>query len=151
MNSFGYIPKVKGIFGIKVNQNPNQDFFLYYSGTNEDILNFYNEWYKMNKIISTKTIKYSRIIWLLSWDSYKKIPRKYLKSRKIICQVENLDEFNQIHSTDMLKRVTKFTTNSKFLADEVNEKYGQGFDFYIIDNDVNKLKVEMIKIKNDLI
>ena len=82
MNSFGYIPKVKSIFGIKVNQNPNQDFFLYYSGSNEDILNFYNEWYKMNKIISTKTIKYSRIIWLLSWDSYKKIPRKYLKSRK---------------------------------------------------------------------
>lgn len=150
MNSFGYIPKVKSIFGIKVNQNPNQDFFLYYSGSNEDILNFYNEWYKMNKIISTKTIKYSRIIWLLSWDSYKKIPRKYLKSRKIICQVENLDEFNQIYSTDMMKRVDKFTTNNKFLANEVIEKYGQGFDFYIIDNDVNKLRIEMIKIKNDL-
>ena len=148
---FGYLPKIKSIFGIKVNQNPNQDFFLYYSGSNKDILNFYNEWYKMNKIISTKTIKYCRIIWLLSWDSYKKIPRKYLKSRKIICQVENLDEFNQIHSTDMLKRVNKFTTNNKFLADEVNEKYGQGFDFYIIDNDVNKLRAEMIKIKNYLI
>ena len=104
----------------------------------------------MNKIISTKTIKYSRIIWLLSWDSYKKIPRKYLKSRKIICQVENLDEFNQIYSTDMIKWVDKFTTNNQFLANEVNVKYGQGFDFYIIDNDVNKLRIEMIKIKNDL-
>ena len=51
----------------------------------------------------------------------------------------------------MLKRVNKFTTNNKFLADEVYEKYGQGFDFYIIDNDVNKLRTEMIKIKNHLI
>ena len=27
-NYFGYLPKIKKIFGIKVNQNPNQDFFF---------------------------------------------------------------------------------------------------------------------------
>ena len=85
-NYFGYLPKIKKIFGIKVNQNPNQDFFLFYSGNDSKLEKFYNNWYKVNKNISTKTVKYSKIIWLLNWDSYKKFQKIFeRKSNHLQC------------------------------------------------------------------
>ena len=107
-NYFGYLPKIKKIFGIKVNQNPNQDFFLFYSGNDSKLEKFYNNWYKVNKNISTKTVKYSKIIWLLNWDSYKKVPKKYLKEKVIICNVESLEEFNEIYNNNVFKNIKIF-------------------------------------------
>ncbi len=91
-NFFGYLPKIKKIFGIKVNQNPRQDFFLLNSEENLFTSELYFEWYKNFKNISTKTIKYSKIIWMLDSKCILKIPKKYLKSRKVICNIFNTED-----------------------------------------------------------
>ena len=63
-NYFGYLPKIKKIFGIRVNQNPNQDFFFSPMNIMSIQEKLYFDWYKHYKNISTKTINYSKIIWV---------------------------------------------------------------------------------------
>ena len=89
---FGYLPKIKKIFGIKVNQNPNQDFFLFGYEDNEYSSDLYFDWYKNFKNISTKTIKYSKIIWVLNPNYLKGIPKKFLKNKKVICNIYDKNE-----------------------------------------------------------
>lgn len=95
-NNFGYIPKIKKLFGIKVNQNPNQDYFLFDSTNSEKNKDFYLEWYRRYKNISTKTIRYSKVIWLLSFESISSIKKKYLRSAKVVVSVYNEVEFENL-------------------------------------------------------
>lgn len=150
-NYFGYLPKIKKIFGIKVNQNPNQDFFLFYSGNDSKLEKFYNNWYKVNKNISTKTVKYSKIIWLLNWDSYKKVPKKYLKEKVIICNVESLEEFNEIYNNNVFKNIKIFSTNNENIYQEIIEKYDTEIIFYLIKDNLEKLTEDMVRFKKQLI
>jgi len=107
-NDFGYIPKIKKLFGIRVNQNPNQDYFLFDSTNSEKNKDFYLEWYKRYKNISTKTIRYSKVIWLLSFESISSVKRKYLRTAKVVVSIysdvefENLKKHNNFNFVDTI-------------------------------------------------
>lgn len=92
-NYFGYIPKIKKIFGIKVNQNPNQNYFLYRKENDEFQDNLYYQWFKNYKNKSTKTIRYSKLIWLLDISVLKKIPKKYLTQKIVVCNIYKNQQF----------------------------------------------------------
>ena len=101
-NYFGYLPKMKKVFGIKVNQNPNQDFFLFESKKNVYSSKLYLEWYKNYKNFSTKTIKYSKLIWILDYDDINKIPKKFLKNKKVLCNVYENININELTSNPFI-------------------------------------------------
>ena len=69
-NKFTYLPKIKQIFGIRVNQNPNQYFYLLHDDDEFENL-LYENWYNKFKDESTKTISKSRILILLSLVYFK--------------------------------------------------------------------------------
>ena len=92
-NYFGYIPKIKKIFGIKVNQNPNQNYFLFRKENDEFQDNLYYQWFKNYKNKSTKTIRYSKLIWLLDISVLKKIPKKYLTQKIVVCNIYKNEQF----------------------------------------------------------
>tara|TARA_B100001093_G_C26859867_1_gene1029479 strand:- start:12819 stop:14075 length:1257 start_codon:yes stop_codon:yes gene_type:complete len=151
LNGFGYIPKIKKIFGIKVNQNQNQDFFLFYHDNDKKILEFYDEWFKNNKLISTKTIKYAKVLWLLKWDSFRKVPSKYFKSLPIICNIESSEELVEVLDSKMSKFIKQFTTNNNDLFYEVINSELTEIEIYLIEKDFNKLTKSMIEIKNRIV
>ena len=49
------------------------------------------EWNQNNSDISTNSIKDSDIVWISSNWTWKKIPKKYLSSKKVICSVYHID------------------------------------------------------------
>ena len=151
LNSFGYIPKIKKVFGIKVNQNQNQDFFLFYHENDKKILQFYDEWFKYNKLVSTKTIKYAKLLWLLKWDSYEKVPSKYVKSLPIVCNIESSEELVKVLNSKISKFIKHFTTNNIDLFYEVIDSEITDTDIYLIEKDFDKLTKSMIEIKNRIV
>ena len=75
--SFLYLPKIKKVFGIKVNQNPGKRVYLGEGYGDSKASFFRSEWYKKNSPISTNTIKVAHFIWIINPDNWKKIPKKY--------------------------------------------------------------------------
>ena len=143
----GYMPKNKRVFGIKVNQNPNQVIFLYTNNSRTKNKEIFDFWYNNYKTISTKTIKYAKIIWILEVESLRKIPKKYLNRNIVICSINNESDIeNEIFSkykqyVDILflnniKTITKdkFHTKKTFKFDE-NENVK---DFYIKILEISK-------------
>ncbi len=53
---------------------------------------FREEWYKYNSSISTKIIRNSDIVWIISPWTWKKINKKILSKKKVICSIYHLDE-----------------------------------------------------------
>ena len=104
-NYFGYLPKIKKIFGTKVNQNPNQDFFLFGHEEDDYSSGLYFDWYKNFKTISTKTIRYSKIIWVLNPKYLKGIPKKFLKNKKVIC---NIYDKNELPNSQLIKYIDAY-------------------------------------------
>ena len=82
-----YTPKIKKIFGIKVNQNPGRYFYLVEGLKDSKAEEIREEWYKKYKPISTLTIKDSKIIWITSISNIKKVKMKLLKNNKVICSI----------------------------------------------------------------
>ncbi len=66
---------------------------IYLSKINEDWIvdRVRKDWYKHNKSISTKFIKNSSIVWIISPWLWKKIPKKYLIEKKILCSIYHID------------------------------------------------------------
>ena len=66
---------------------------------------FRKEFYEHNSIISTENIADADIVWVIAPWSWKKIPRKYLKSKKVICTIHHIDEmkFIETESKDFYK------------------------------------------------
>tara|TARA_Y100000741_G_scaffold114024_1_gene85518 strand:+ start:95 stop:1306 length:1212 start_codon:yes stop_codon:yes gene_type:complete len=110
-NYFGYLPKIKKIFGIRVNQNPNQDFFLFADEHNEYSGKLYFDWYKHYKNISTKTINYSKIIWVLNPKDMKRIPKKYLRNKKVLCCIYNQDDLLNLRLSNFIDAYLIFDTS----------------------------------------
>lgn len=65
-----------------------------------------SEWYLYNKSVSTKIIRNSEIIWICSPWTWKKIPKKYLKSKKVVCSIYHIDEekFNKGDLDEFMER-----------------------------------------------
>mgnify|MGYP001200770829 CR=1 FL=1 len=79
--NINYSPKTKNFFNILVNQNPGPKVYLLDISERDK---FKIEWLKKYNNISTNTISYSDIIWILKVKEIEKIERKYLKKKKLI-------------------------------------------------------------------
>ena len=62
-----------------------------------------NEWLEKNKEISTNTIRNADIIWIVAPWLWKKIPKKHLKNKIVVCSMYHLDNSNE-EIEDFLER-----------------------------------------------
>ena len=60
---------------------------------------FRQDWYRINPNISTEKIKDSDIIWIISPWLWKKIPKKQLKEKKVVCSIYHID-FDSFSESD---------------------------------------------------
>ena len=67
---------------------------VYLSNINESwvIDRMRDEWYEHNKDISSQNPKDADVIWIISPWMWKKEPKKYLKSKKVVCSVFHIEE-----------------------------------------------------------
>ena len=49
------------------------------------------DWYEHNDKISTENISSSNIIWIISPWLWKKIPKRYLKTKNVVCSIYHID------------------------------------------------------------
>jgi len=61
---------------------------------------FRKDWYISNPNISTEKIKNSDIIWIISPWLWKKIPKKHLKQKKVVCSIYHID-FDTFTESDL--------------------------------------------------
>ena len=50
-----------------------------------------SDWYEYNNTISTENIGSSNIIWIISPWLWKKIPKRYLKTKNVVCSIYHID------------------------------------------------------------
>mgnify|MGYP001262914536 FL=1 len=118
---FFYSPKIKRIFGIQVNQNPNRFFYLVDAIENSIGETIRENWYKNYKNISTLTIKDSEIVWILNFEKLQKVPNKMLKKKRIVLSIfedeseDFLNEFKSQISNKRLRKIDSFLTNNREL------------------------------------
>ena len=58
--------------------------------------------------LCTENIKESDIIWIIAPWTWKKIPNKYLKSKKVVCTIHHLEE-KELHNAHISKNLLKET------------------------------------------
>ena len=66
---------------------------VYLSNINESwvVDRFRDDWYSQNQDISTEDIKKANIIWIISPWLWKKIPKRHLRNKKVICSIYHID------------------------------------------------------------
>ena len=81
---------------------------VYLSNINESwvVDRFRDDWYSQNQDISTEDIKKANIIWIISPWLWKKIPKRYLRNKKVICSIYHIDfeKFDDKEKKEFLKR-----------------------------------------------
>lgn len=70
------------------------------------------EWLDYNQLISTKNIRQSDIIWIISPWTWKKIPTRFLKKRKVVCSIYHIDE-NKFNDVD----IREFKDRDKYVSE----------------------------------
>lgn len=67
---------------------------------------FREDWYKQNQDITTNDIKESDVIWIISPWLWKKIPKRHLKNKRVICSIYHIDfkKFTQKEIMNFKKR-----------------------------------------------
>ena len=68
--------------------------------------NVISEWKNYNSIITTDYIKQADIVWLIAPWTWKKVQKRRLKSKKVVCTIHHIDfdKFNDKEKTDFYKR-----------------------------------------------
>ena len=101
---------------------------IYLSNLNESwvVDRFRADWYKNNPQISTTNISSADIVWIISLWVWKKISKKYLKSKKVICSIYHIDfeSFDVKERNDFYKRdkyVDTYHVISQKTADELKK------------------------------
>lgn len=91
---------------------------------------FRDEWCEYNPSITTENIKNADVIWIISPWTWKKINKRSLKNKKVLCTIHHIDfeKFNETEKKDFLKR----------------DKY---VDFYHAISDKTKFQLEKITEK----
>jgi len=81
---------------------------IFLSNLNESwvVDRFREDWYTHNSNISTNDINSSDIIWIISPWVWNKLPKKYLKSKKVVCSIYHIDfdKFDSKEQKDFNKR-----------------------------------------------
>ncbi len=67
---------------------------IFLNQLNEDWIvdRFRSEWYEFNGSYSTTNIKDADTIWIIAPWTWQKIPKRFLKSKKVICTIHHIDE-----------------------------------------------------------
>tara|TARA_B100001559_G_C16499980_1_gene622803 strand:- start:3276 stop:4163 length:888 start_codon:yes stop_codon:yes gene_type:complete len=67
---------------------------------------FRDDWYSQNQDISTEDLKKADIIWIISPWLWKKIPKRHLKNKKVICSIYHIDfeKFDEKEKKEFLER-----------------------------------------------
>jgi len=147
-----YLPKIKSVFGIKVNQNPGRYFYLVEGSVNSIASKVRNEWYKNYKTISTLTIRDSKIIWVTSLSQIGKVKLKMLKQKKVILTIfEDESKVFNLNSNNLkIKRRINyidffFTTNETVIKnlDDVHKKA-----FLLKSEDLENINTTLLKTFN---
>ncbi len=65
-----------------------------------------SDWYEYNSEISTESLRSSDIIWIISPWLWKKIPKKHLKSKNVVCSIYHIDfkSFDEEEKEDFFER-----------------------------------------------
>ena len=81
---------------------------VYLSNINESwvVDRFRDDWYGQNQDISTEDIKKADIIWIISPWLWRKIPKRHLRNKKVICSIYHIDfeKFDDKEKREFLKR-----------------------------------------------
>tara|TARA_X000000368_G_C23055472_1_gene723639 strand:- start:2770 stop:3693 length:924 start_codon:yes stop_codon:yes gene_type:complete len=81
---------------------------IYINNLNENwvVDNVISEWKHFNSKITTDNIKQADIIWLIAPWTWKKVRKKRLKNKKVICTIHHIDfdKFNDKEKTDFFRR-----------------------------------------------
>jgi hypothetical protein len=145
---YPYTPKIKKIFGIKVNQNPGRYFYLVEGLKDSKAEEIREEWYKQNKPISTLTIKDSKIIWITSISNVKKVKIKLLKNNKVICSIfdDEGDGFLKYRKELSFKRRAKFIDTYMTTENNVFENLNkEGKEvFHLESEDLNHIRKKLL-------
>ena len=82
-----------------------------------------DEWFEYNDEISTKEIKDSDIIWIISPWLWQKIPKRYLKTKKVVCSIYHFEDkdFLKENLIDFYDR-DKFVTHYHVISPKVKEQ-----------------------------
>ncbi len=82
-----------------------------------------DEWLEYNDEISTKEIKDSDIIWIISPWLWKKIPKRHLKTKKVVCSIYHFEDkdFLKENLIDFYDR-DKFVTHYHVISPKVKEQ-----------------------------
>ena len=98
---------------------------IYLSKINESwvVDRFKDEWLEYNDEISTKKIKDSDIIWIISPWLWKKIPKRHLKTKKVVCSIYHFEDkdFLKENLIDFYDR-DKFVTHYHVISPKVKEQ-----------------------------
>ena len=81
---------------------------VYLSNINESwvVDRFREDWYRQNQDISTEDIKKADIIWIISPWLWKKIPKRHLRNKEVICSIYHIDfeKFDEEEKKEFLER-----------------------------------------------
>ena len=85
---------------------------------------FKKEWLEFNKKFSTSEISNADIIWIIAPWTWKKIPKKFLKDKTVVCSIYHIDEkkFSTKEKKEFYKRdkyVNKYHVISKRTKEQV--------------------------------
>ena len=98
---------------------------IYLSKINESwvVDRFKDEWLEYNDEISTKKIKDSDIIWIIAPWLWKKIPKRHLKTKKVVCSIHHFEDkdFLKENLIDFYDR-DKFVTHYHVISPKVKEQ-----------------------------
>ena len=66
---------------------------VYLNSANESwvVDRFREEWVSNNEFITTDNIKEADIIWIIAPWTWKKIPKRYLKRKIVVCTIHHID------------------------------------------------------------
>ena len=111
------------------------------------------EWTFHNKSITTKRISRSDVIWIISPWTWKKIPKKHLQEKKVLCSIYHIDEekFNEKDLEEFKERdeyVSEYHVISKKTISQINKLTDKKITY--IPFWVNQDKWYEIKDKNSL-
>ena len=113
-----------------------------------------NEWLENNKDISTKLINKADIIWIVAPWLWKKIPKKHLKNKIVVCSIYHLDgsqkEIDEFLERD--KYVNYYHVISKNTEKQIrplSNKIIKSLPFWV-DNDIFYEIKNKYELKNSL-
>ena len=128
---------------------------IYLNQVHEDwvVDRFRSEWYQSNIDISTEEIKESNIIWIIAPWVWKKIPKKELKNKFVVCTIHHVEELkmDKAYLKDFYER-DKFVDYYHVISDKTRDQLLQLTNKKIFNNPfwVNKKIFYEIKDKESL-